>query len=225
MLPFLLSLALLAQPEPASALSPAAQAAVEAVGAAITAERTRQAAAGPPESLRGELARRVALEQAGRRVLHQLAGLSPGERSAVQAQAGPAISAIDRDNVVWLKRNLPADGWFRISRDGVVATQNAFLIVQHSGDQAWMKQVLARMEPLARRGEVRGGDFALLYDRTALADGRSQRYGSQLGCEGGKFGFQRMEDPAGADARRKAVGLTETLAEYARHFPDFGQPC
>jgi hypothetical protein len=88
-----------------------------------------------------------------------------------------------------------------------------------------MRQVLARMEPLAKAGEVRGSDYALLYDRTALADGRPQRYGSQLGCDGGKLGFLRMEDPAGVDARRKAVGLTETLAEYAKRFPTFGQPC
>lgn len=88
-----------------------------------------------------------------------------------------------------------------------------------------MKQVLARMQPLAKAGEIRGGHYALLYERTALFEGRPQRYCSQLGCENGKLGFQRMEDPAGVDARREAIGLDETRAEYSRRFPTFGQPC
>ena len=227
MIALLLALALQSQPAPAveqRPLSAQAQAAVDAVRKALDAERARQAAAGPPETVKGELARRVRLEQAGRRAMSAVFALPEDERRAASARAWAMVKPLDDDNTAWLKRHLPADGWFRISRDGVQATQAAFLIVQHSGDQAWMKQVLARMEPLAKRGEVRGGDYALLYDRTALAEGRPQRYGSQVGCVAGRVDFSPIEDPAGVEARRKAVGL-DTLAEYRRHFPNLGQPC
>lgn len=151
--------------------------------------------------------------------------LPPEQRKLAWVPVWREVAPIDADNTAWLKRHIPRDGWFRRSRDGEPTVNGAFLIVQHSGDQAWMKQVLARMEPLARQGEVSGYNYALLYDRTALADGRLQRYGSQLGCEAGKFDFSPMEDRAGVDARRRAVGWDFTLAQTAARFPNLGQPC
>ena len=211
-----------AAPEP----SARAAAAVEAVRSAIADTQSRLETVGPAESLAGEIFRRVAVEQAARRALAEhVEPLPLDERRVAEWRAWRLITPLDADNTAWLKRHLPPDGWFRISRDGEGVTNAAFLIVQHSGDLALMKQVLARMEPLARRGEVRGEQFALLYDRTALGEGRLQRYGSQLICTEGRLDFHRLEDPKRVDERRKAIGMRETLAEYASHFAGFRQPC
>jgi hypothetical protein len=85
--------------------------------------------------------------------------------------------------------------------------------------------VLARLEPLAQRREVVPSDYALLYDRVAMFEGRPQRCGTQLICpKGGRFDYHLIEDRANADARRARLGL-EPLAEYAKNFPEFGRPC
>jgi hypothetical protein len=138
MLALLPSLTLLAQSAERAAAppNPAAQAAVDGERSTLAAERARLAAAGPPEPVRGELARRVALEQAGRRSLASVFRLPAAEQPEARRAAWAELTRIDQDNTAWLKRNLPADGWFRISRDGVQATQQAFLIMQHSGDTA-----------------------------------------------------------------------------------------
>lgn len=206
-------------------LAPAAQAALDRFRGALAAVRRRHAVAGPAESVAGELARRVELEQAGR-AQAQDALAAPGpdmDRASLLAWA--ELTALDLDNTAYLKRVLPKNGWFRKSRDGEQTAANAWLILQHSPDRAFMKQVVARMESLVRLGEVRGPDYALLYDRTEVSEGRPQRFGSQLGCIDGRVAFHPIVDPPGVDARRRAIGFSETLAQYAQRFPNIGQPC
>jgi len=78
-------------------------------------------------------------------------------------------------------------------------------------DLAFQKQVLGLMEPLVKTGVVEPRSYAYLYDRVAVADGRPQRYGTQLK---GADPFP-IEDEANVDARRKQVGLG-TMAEYRK---------
>lgn len=134
------------------------------------------------------------------------------------------LEAIDAANSEYVKGVLPGDGWFRISRDGRETSHNAWLIIQHSHDRALQKQVLAAMEPLAKVGEVDGGDFALLYDRNEMFDGRPQRYGSQGSCKNGVMGFHDLEDAAKVDELRRAVGLVRPLADYGKLI-GVGKPC
>lgn len=65
-----------------------------------------------------------------------------------------------------------------------------------------------------------GKNYALLFDRVALHEHRPQRYGTQFGDgRGGCLAVQPVEDHAGIDARRHAVGL-DTLAEYGKRLSD-----
>ena len=211
----------IARPVSAVPISPAAKAAVDAWNAKTAPLKARFAAIRPDMPVAEALAERVALEQGMRDALPSWArlGLSDADRNAAMIGVWSQMMAIDAANTAWLKSVLPADGWFRKSRDGDLATNQAFLIVQHSPDQAFMRRVLATMEPLARAGEVRGADFVRLYDRTEQQAGRLQYYGSQFTCRAGRLIPDPVRDPDGVDARRKAMGL-DTVAERARAIGD-----
>lgn len=196
----ILTVALLATPavraqEPAGtdvaadkAFSPAAQAVVAEWRAEVAPLEARFAAIRPDLPVAANLAERVAVEQGMREALPPFSRLPlpEAERGAASAAIWSRLNAVDAANTAYVKSVIPADGWFRDSRDGKDTTRAAWLIVQHSPDQAFMREVLARMEPLARAGEVDGSDFALLYDRTEMYAGRPQYYGSQYNCDGGR---------------------------------------
>ena len=64
-----------------------------------------------------------------------------------------------------------------------------------------------------RRGAFARPDYALLYDRVRLAQGKPQRYGSQMHREGNTFQPGPLEDPGHVDSRRRAMGLVP-LEDY-----------
>jgi hypothetical protein len=120
------------------------------------------------------------------------------------------IAPIDAAHEARIRQLLAARSeWFRISEVGRDAAKAAFLIVQHAGDLGLQKAALAKMEPLLASDDINKSDYALLWDRVAIREGRPQRYGTQgTACDNGKFVVPRdVEDPAGLDARRAAVGL------------------
>lgn len=218
-----------AQPTPGEAvsspqtISPNAQAALEAFRAEVSAIRSRHASEGEAESVSEELARRVEVDQAARKAYGSLIRGDAAARDAM-GLIGADIIVIDTENTAYLKSVIPSDGWFRNSRDGEQTTSNAWLIVQHSPDHAFMREVLTAMAPLAKAGEVNGRDYALLYDRVEMFEGRPQRYGSQVVCTAGVRSFHALEDAAVVDQRRRDIGHPETFAETAVRLR-VGQPC
>ena len=199
-------------------LSPAAEAVVAAWR--LKADACRAALPNMPKNatVAASLTVRVEAEQCLRRLLSDapLAALPDADRASAMSLAWKEISPVDDANTAWLKTRLPADGWFRASRDGAQAAHDAWLIVQHSPDRVFQAQVLARMEPLAKIGEVNGSDYALLYDRVEMFAGRPQYYGSQYRCENGHWTPSPIRDPATVEARRKAMGLSTTAENLAR---------
>ena len=65
----------------------------------------------------------------------------------------------------------------------------------------------------APKGEVRAIDIAYLFDRVRLAEGKKQRYGTQVEIKKGKWVVRDVEDPDLLDQRRKEVGLPP-IKEY-----------
>ena len=128
------------------------------------------------------------------------------------------ISAIDRDNVAYLKQLIADIGWIDRERFGRDAAQSAFLIVQHSSDLSLMLTALPLLEKEAK-ATGKGGSFALLYDRSQLRLGRKQRYGSQIDSsqDGTAQAVSPLEDPEEVDERRAELGM-QPLAEYLEHF-------
>lgn len=125
------------------------------------------------------------------------------------------ICGVDQDNTAWLKERLKAHGWFSIPDYGKEADSAAFLIVQHADkDRPFQAEVLKQLEMLALEGRTRPKNYAMLYDRVAIGEGRPQRYGSQGTCAGpGVWTPFKTEDPANLDKRRVAMGL-QPQADY-----------
>lgn len=188
----------------------------------VSAARTR-AVPKLSSNVERELYRRGLLDQASRVGLAQVTGaLAPMDRSAANAAIQPRLLAIDRDNLAYVKAVLPNDDWFRRSRDGEIAATRAWLIVHHSDDWSFKREVLRRMAPLLTSGEIQPSNYALLYDRIAMHDGKPQRFGSQFDCRDGRTRLYTVESRDGLDERRASVGL-EPIAVYLREGE--GQPC
>ena len=106
-----------------------------------------------------------------------------------------------------LKQILARSGWPKISKYGKEIDQAAFLIVQHADwNPAFQREVLPLLENLAAEGETARENYALLFDRVAIAENRRQRYGTQGECKGGAFELLPTEE-GDLDARRESMGL------------------
>jgi hypothetical protein len=197
---------------------------VAPVAEAIAAEQAAQSRLPPPASTREKLERMGRLDQAGRRAIGAIdfRELSTPDGAKVKDAIGDLIEPIDQTNVEALLKIMPEQGWFTIGEFGAEASEAAFHIVQHS-DLALRKQVLPRLEPLAMTGEIRGDDFAALFDRVAIGEGRPQRYGTQYRCQEGKQVSYPIESIEKAEELRRALNFEQSLAEaWAMQV---GRPC
>ena len=118
-----------------------------------------------------------------------------------------------------LKEIVARHGWLTpalVGKDGVGA---AWLILQHSPDYAWQEQMLPVLERAAAAGEMSRTDVALLTDRVLVHRGKPQRYGNSFSFKDGRLVADPIEDIAGLDARRAAIGLP-TMSEYVRQLAE-----
>lgn len=218
MIPLLLALSMMfapmGPPPTPPVLTPAGEAAITAWQARFEAVKARQDAGGPPASNAQAVTRMATLDREGEAATAMFTEveLSPQDLGGVRLIAGFTLRRLAHENVETLKTRLPADGWFRSSRDGAAATHDAWWIVWRSEDAAFTQTVLARMAPLARRAEVSGEDYARLFDRTAVEAGRPQRYGTSWVCRDGVRTLSPLEEAAKIDRRRLAIHWSESLA-------------
>ena len=142
-------------------------------------------------------------------------GLDAGALAYVNAIIENEWCAIDRANAAWLRVDLSAHGWFRISTYGPDADGAAWALVQHARhDRAFQQAVLIMLEPLWRSGETKGANYANLYDQTAHLQGRPGRFGVEGDCTApGVWTPAPQGDPGGTDAWRAKAGLPP-LADY-----------
>jgi hypothetical protein len=203
--------AAIAAPPP---LSPQGQALVSAIQASIDEVRAKQAKLPPPKDDAERLLRLGELDKAPRVVITSwdFSTIPEAERAEATRRASALIEVVDKEDQATLLKMLPPEGWFLKSRYGAKAATVAFLIVQHSNDEL-QARFLPVLQPLVAKGEVDGDDYALMFDRVAISEGRPQRYGSQFRCDGGKWRPYPIEDPAGLEARRKAMGFIESFAD------------
>jgi hypothetical protein len=125
------------------------------------------------------------------------------------------LSSVDARNTQRLREIVAEIGWPTRSKVGEQAEHLAWLLVQHADrDVAFQRQCLALMEAESAV-EVCPRHRAYLKDRIRLAEGRLQRYGTQLRMTDHGLEPAPIEDPEGVDDRRHGVGL-EPIAEYVR---------
>ncbi|WP_297803923.1 DUF6624 domain-containing protein [uncultured Brevundimonas sp.] len=148
--------------------------------------------------------------------------LSPDEKSKALGEVRAFMYEQDPLNLQVVLDHLPPEGWYLRSRYGDEVATTAFLVVQHSNLETWQRFVPV-LEPLVAAGEISGPSYALMYDRLALAEGKPQRYGSQVTCQNGQWVVLELEAPETVDERRREMGFPDTHAEYLGGFASM--PC
>ena len=162
-----------------------------------------------------ELFRRIVRDQS-LRTASPPTNLPPRAAEQWPTLVASLTAAADCSNTLWLREQLDEIPWFGIPTYGENADRAAWLIAQHADRTPdFQRFVLARLEALPHSNTDRG-NLAYLFDRIAVAEGRPQRYGTQLACVEGSFhAVAGIEDASNVDVRRREAGLN-SLGEYVR---------
>jgi len=137
-----------------------------------------------------------------------------GDNSKELREVNFIINTIDSSNLLIVSNILDRFGWLGISDVGEVANTSLFLVIQHS-NLSIQKKYLPIIKLAKRNGKASPEQLALLEDRIAIAEGKKQIYGSQIGYnqQTKKYYVLPLLDSENVDKRRKALGL-ETMVNY-----------
>jgi hypothetical protein len=129
----------------------------------------------------------------------------------------PRMRAVHDRHASRLAQILAEHGWPGERQVGADGAQAAWLIVQHAIAQPeFQRQALSVVRAAAARGEVPEWQPAMLEDRIRTFEGLPQRYGTQFDWDAaGQLSPLPIEDRAGVDERRKALGLRALEEEIA----------
>jgi hypothetical protein len=161
------------------------------------------------DALRDEL---LAMEAEDRRVRAELMA-----EGALGDGYHPRMAEVHNRNADRLSAIIEQHGWPGRGLVGEDAARAAWFVLQHAiGQPAFQRRGLVLLREAAARGDASPIGVAMLEDRIAFFEGRPQRYGTQYDWdERGELAPWTIEDEAGVDERRRAVGLPP-LAENTR---------
>ncbi len=153
------------------------------------------------EALRDEL---LAMEAEDRRVRAALIA-----EGALGDGYHPRMAEVHNRNADRLSAIIDRHGWPGRGLVGEDAARAAWFVLQHAiGQPALQRRGLVLLREAAARGDASAIGVAMLEDRIAFFEGRPQRYGTQYDWdERGELAPWAIEDEAGVDERRRAVGL------------------
>jgi len=121
----------------------------------------------------------------------------------------PRMEKCHIENAAILEKFLDAYGWPAPSTWSNEVHDAAWLIGIHSvGQPNILKRVFYFIEKLWQAKEVDGGNYARLYDRIALYEGRPQKYGTQLWASIKGWYAPDLENPEKVDEYRRSVNLS-----------------
>lgn len=142
---------------------------------------------------------------------------NPGEGGQPQALDLAAIEKASA-NARFIRDLVREVGWIDVQRFGYPTSKAAFLLVQHTWDPSLMLAVLPYLKRDVDTGLMDASSYALLFDRSHLATGRLQRYGSQVARnKDGELIVLPLEEPDKVDERRLQLGLS-SLKDYVGLF-------
>jgi hypothetical protein len=155
-----------------------------------------------------------------------LAMLAEDEATRARLEAGgasfegyhPELELVHRRNAAELMAIIDAHGWPGRALVGDAGADAAWRIAQHSiGEPHVMRRAVTLVQAALEAGDVPGWHAAHLVDRIRVFEGRPQLYGTQLDWDDrGALGVVALEDAAGVDARRAAIGLPPLAEQVAR---------
>ena len=130
-------------------------------------------------------------------------GFAHGKQtSAMTQEMIHQLPAIDTRLTLELKEIVNEKGWPTIALVGIDASNAAMLILTHTSDHAWQRQLLPQLQELADTNKIDLSPLALVIDKELVAEGKLQRYGSQFKFINGEIAMYAVENPATLDQRR-----------------------
>lgn len=124
------------------------------------------------------------------------------------------IRAIDYAHAQRLQEIVDHIGWPTRELVGLKATQAAYMVIQHAGDDIeFQNRCLALMVDLVEEGELPASYVALLTDRIRVFQHKPQVFGTQMMMAKNELGLLvptptvPIEDPSQLDNRRKLMGM------------------
>ncbi len=130
-----------------------------------------------------------------------------GHDSKEMAELWARIQISDSINLAKVRKIIDSLGWLGPDSIGERGSRTLFLVIQHS-DQQTQEHYLPIMREAAQKGDADKSSLALLEDRVALAQGKRQIYGSQVGRgKDGKYYVLPLENPDSVDIRRRSMAL------------------
>jgi len=114
-----------------------------------------------------------------------------------------------------LKEIITKYGYPTFEKVGKETSSYFFTLIQHSDtDIEFQSKMLALVKKQVTNKQVKGSDYAMLYDRVQINNGKEQLYGTQVDYDGAGNVFpKRLKDKENVNKRRSEFGLT-TLEEY-----------
>jgi len=126
------------------------------------------------------------------------------------------LQSIDRHHCHRLKEIVAGHGWPSISLVGQESVDAAFLLLQHCPDTEFRVEVLPMLKSSFLKGKgINGQQLALFTDRTLLAQGQKQLYGTQAKLVAGKLVFEPIAEKEKLNIRRVEMGLP-SMQEYRK---------
>ena len=124
------------------------------------------------------------------------------QTSAMTKEMMQKLSQTDTRLTLELKQIVEEKGWPTIALAGIDASNAAMLILTHTPDHAWQRQILPQLQALADIGKIDPSPLAMVVDKELVAEGKLQRYGSQFKYTNGEIAMYAVEDPGNLDQRR-----------------------
>ncbi len=88
---------------------------------------------------------------------------------------------VDQTNQKRLKEFISKYGFPTRSMIGSKGMEAVFLIIQHSiQDKKWQKEMLDYIKSSVQSGEMKKSNYAYLFDRIMILEGKKQRFGTQI---------------------------------------------
>lgn len=176
---------------------------------AIKAELIRINGAGTDQKLRAEL---VAMGKTDQGIRMKMFALPNAQQGTLE----PELEHTDAALTEKLKHLVASHGWPTIALVGFDAAQAAALILIHSPDHDFQRRLLPELQKLVQEKKIVGSDIATLVDKTLVAEGKPQRFGTQFAWkDDGPMVMDPVEDPAHLDQRRE-IYLLPPMNLYKR---------
>ena len=177
--------------------------------AAAKAELVRINGNGTDQELRAEL---LAMRKTDQGIRNKMFALPNDQQGTLE----PELERTDATLTAKLKNIVASHGWPTIALVGFDGSQAAALILIHSPDHDFQRSLLPELQELVKQKKIVGSDIATLIDKTLVAQGKPQRFGTQFAWQGeSPMVMDRVEDPAHLDERREMY-LLPPMSLYKR---------